>query len=231
METLPLYVGATFSITTLLAIWIFSRAAHCSKPLLFLLLALIVIQSSLGLWGFYSNVNLVTARFPLLVFPLMVFFISLFITRGGKAFIDSLDIKTLTLLHAIRIPVEIVLLWLFLHHTIPQAMTFEGSNFDILSGLSAPLVYYFGFIKKQLNRMVMIIWNIVCILLLLNVVSNAVLSLPGRFQNFGFEQSNIAVGYFPFLLLPAILVPMVLFANAASIRQLILKKNISLTNL
>ena len=132
--------------------------------------------------------------------------------------------KALTIFHVIRIPVEIVLFWLFVYKTIPQAMSFEGRNFDILSGLSAPLVYYLGFIKKQLNKPVLIAWNIICIGLLLNVVSSAVLSLPGRFQQFGFEQPNTAVGYFPYLLLPAVLVPLALFANAAVIRQLLANK-------
>jgi hypothetical protein len=92
------------------------------------------------------------------------------------------------------------------------------------SGLSAPLVYYFGFVKKWLGKPVLIAWNIVCILLLLNVVRIAALSLPARFHQFGFEQPNIAVGYFPFLLLPSCLVPLVLFANLAAIR-LITRKN------
>jgi hypothetical protein len=116
------------------------------------------------------------------------------------------------------------LFWLFVHNTIPRAMTFEGRNFDILSGLSAPLVYYFGFVKQKLNHTILIVWNAGCIFLLLNVVVSAALSLPERFQSFGFEQPNIAVGYFPFLLLPAILVPLVLFSNAAAIRQLVLNK-------
>ncbi|TDQ08453.1 hypothetical protein [Pedobacter metabolipauper] len=231
MENLPIYIAATFGFTVLLAIWLFIKAAHFSKPFLFFLLALIIIQSALGLSGFYSDLQTMSTRFPLLVMPLMVPLISLFFIRQGKAFIDSLDIKTLTVLHTIRIPVEIVLFWLFVHHAIPQAMTFEGRNFDILSGLSALLIYYFGFIKKQLSRTWMIIWNVICMLLLINVVSNAILSLPSRFQSFGFEQPNIAVGYFPFLLLPAILVPLVLFANAASIRQLILNKSIGVKNL
>jgi hypothetical protein len=225
MEHLPGYVAATFGITVLLAIWLFSKAMYYSKPFFIFLLVLIVIQSALGLSGFYSDVNTMSARFPLLAFPLLAFCASLFFTRKGRAFIDSLDIKTLTILHTIRILVELVLFWLFVHKAIPRAMTFEGRNFDILSGLSAPLVYYFGFVKQKLSNPVMIIWNAACMLLLLNVVSSAVLSLPARFQHFGFEQPNIAIGYFPFLLLPAILVPLVLFANAAAIRQLALNKN------
>ncbi|WP_179414604.1 hypothetical protein HDF19_00325 [Mucilaginibacter sp. E4BP6] len=230
MENLPLYIAATFGITVLLTIWLFSRATHYAKPILIFLSVLTVVQSVLGLSGFYNDPHTMTARFPMLVIPLTIFCIALFLTAKGWAFIDSLDIKILTILHIIRIPVEITLFWLFVHQAIPQAMTFEGRNYDILSGLSAPLVYYFGFVKKQLTKTVLIIWNVACMLLLINVVASAVLSLPARFQNFGFEQPNIAVGYFPFLLLPAILVPLVLFANAAAIRQLIYNKNIILKN-
>ena len=230
MEHLPWYLAALFGITVLLTVWLFSKATHYSKPFLILLIVLIIVQSALGLSGFYDDINTMSKRFPLLVAPLMLLCISLFFTKNGKAFIDSLDIKTLTILHTIRILVELVLLGLYVHKTIPQAMTFEGRNFDILSGLSAPLIYYFGFVKKQISRPALIIWNAACMLLLFNVVASASLSLPARYQNFGFEQPNIAVGYFPFLLLPAILVPLVLFANAATIRQLILNKNINLKN-
>ena len=228
MEHLPWHVYATFGATVLLALWLFNKATHYSKSFLILVMGWILLQSVPGLAGFYNNVNLMTARFPLLVVPAFIFLMSLFFTTKGKAFIDGLDIKMLTIFHVIRIFVEIVLFWLFVHKAIPQAMTFEGRNFDILSGLSAPVIYYFGFVKKKLSNPVMIVWNVVCILLLLNVVSSAILSLPGRYQHFGFEQPNIAVGYFPFLLLPAVLVPLALFSNAAAIRQLFRKKNTGL---
>ena len=222
MEHLPWFVAAAFSIVFLLAVWLFSKAAHFSKWPLTVILLFTVIQSVLGLAGFYDNPDSLTFRFPLLVFPLLIFGIFMFITRKGRDFIDSLDIATLTFMHVIRVGVELVLFWLYAQKTIPQAMTLEGRNFDILSGLTAPLVYYFGFVKGRLSRRVMVIWNIACILLLLNVVSSAFLSLPGRYLKFGFEQPNIAVGFFPFLLLPAIIVPLVLFSHAATIRQLVL---------
>jgi hypothetical protein len=129
----------------------------------------------------------------------------------------------LTLLHVIRIPVELVLFWLFVRHTVPEAMTFHGRNFDILSGISAPFIYYFGFVKKRLSNKVIIAWNLICLALLLNVVSAAVLSLPDRFAQFGFEQPNIALGYFPFVLLPAGLVPLVMLSTVAAIKQLLKK--------
>ncbi len=81
----------------------------------------------------------------------MLLAVTIFLTARGRAFIDGFDFKTLIILHAVRIPVEIVLFWLFLHKLMPQLMTIEGRNFDILSGLSAPEVYYFAFIKNKLG--------------------------------------------------------------------------------
>lgn len=226
MENLPSYVGLVFSLTVFAGILLFFKATGYSRPFVIYLLFLAVIQSYLARSGFYNDPRSMASQFPLLVIPLMVVFVSLFFTKKGRGFIDSLDIKTLTILHVVRIPVEIVLFWLYVHKAIPQAMTFEGRNFDILSGLTAPFIYYFSFVKPTLSKKVLVAWNVVCILLLLNVVSSAILSLPGRFEKFGFEQPNLAVGYFPFILLPAILVPIVLFANAAAIRQLVVKKSL-----
>jgi hypothetical protein len=225
MENLPVYISILFVLTAFLSLWLFGRATHYSKTFLFVIAAWIVFQSVLGIRGFYSDPAMMTKRFPLLFGPMLVAIIVLFITPKGKAFIDGLDLKALTIFHIIRIPVEIVLLQLFTQHVIPRAMSFEGRNFDILSGISAPIIYYLYFVSKKLSNAGLLIWNIICILLLLNVVSSAILSLPARFQEHGFEQANIALGYFPFLLLPAALVPMALFANLAAFRQLLTKKD------
>ncbi len=227
MEHLPWYVYTVFCATVLLALWLFSKATGYAKSFLVLITVWILLQSVLGIAGFYSHTNVMTARFPLLVIPPVIFLASRFFTVKGKAFIDGLDIRTLTIFHIIRIFVEAVLFWLYIDKAIPQAMTFEGRNFDILSGLSAPFIYYYGFVKKKLSKTAMIVWNVVCMLLLLNVVGGAILSLPDRYQKFGFEQPNTAVGSFPFLLLPAVLVPLALFSNAAAIRQLLSKKDIA----
>jgi hypothetical protein len=227
MQSLSLPVYILFIANFLLAAWLFMKAANYSRPVVVIITLWTILQSAVGISGFYNDIHTMTGRFPLLALPPLIFMLSLFITPKGKAFIDGLDIRTLTIFHLIRIPVEIVLYLLFVHHAVPKAMTFEGANFDILSGLSAPLVYYFGFLKKKLGKPVLVVWNIACILLLINVVTNAMLSLPARFHQFGFEQPDIALGYFPFLLLPSCLVPLVLFSNLAAIRKLMTKKAVT----
>ena len=224
MEHLSLYIYLTFAFTVLLSVILFYRASNYSRIFLFTATTLIVVQSCLGLIGFYRVPNAIPPRFPLLVLPSMLILMFLIFTRSGKKFVDTLDIKLLTILHTVRILVELVLYWLFLNKAVPGLLTFEGRNFDIFSGLSAPLIYYFGFVKKRLNKFVILAWNFICLGLLGNVVFYSILSSPTPFQKFAFEQPNIALGYFPFVLLPAIIVPMVLLSHIATIKQLIRNK-------
>jgi hypothetical protein len=223
MEHLPIYVYLIFVFTVILSIWIFYRATNRSKPFIIGLGVWIVIQSILSISGFYNDPRTMTSRFPVLILPPLMFLISLFDRRKGRVFLDEMKLPLLTLFHVIRIPVEVVLFWLFVRHTIPEAMTFHGRNFDILSGISAPFIYYFGFVKHKLSRPFIAVWNLVCLVLLLNVVSAAILSLPDRYVQFGFEQPNLALGYFPFVLLPAVLVPMVVLSTFAALKQLLRK--------
>jgi len=221
MESLPTYISVVFGLTTLLTVAIFYKATKNSKVTLVILLVWLALQAFIGQSGFYTITNSLPPRFVLLVLPPLLFIIGLFVSPKGKRFLDSLDRKTLTILHIIRIPVEIVLFWLFLNKTIPELMTFEGRNFDILSGLTAPFIYYFGFIKKRIGKGGLLIWNFICLGLLFNIVANAVLSAPFPFQQFAFDQPDIALLNFPFIWLPACVVPLVLLSHLATIRQLL----------
>ncbi len=225
MEKLPVYIYLVFGATLFLALLFFYKATGNSKKVLLLISIWIGLQTVISLAGFYTITDSIPPRVTLLILPPVMLIVGLFISKKGKRFIDSLDIKTLTLFHIIRVPVELVLFWLFINKAVPGLMTFEGRNFDILSGLSAPFIYYFGFVKKKLSNSVLLAWNLICLLLLFNIVINAILSVPTSFQQFAFEQPNIAILYFPFVLLPACLVPLVLFSHLAAIRQLLTKKS------
>ncbi len=182
MEQLPLYITLVFGLTVLVAVWLFARATNDNRTFLIGITAWIACQSVVGLTGFYTATTPGPPRFPLLLLPPILTIVFVMSTARGKAFVDSLDIKALTLFHLVRIPVEIVLLWLFTHKAIPELMTFEGRNFDIISGLTAPLVYYFGFVKNQPNKPLLLVWNFVCLALVVNIAVNGLLSAPTPFQ-------------------------------------------------
>ncbi|MBK0404263.1 hypothetical protein I5M27_14800 [Adhaeribacter sp. BT258] len=230
MGNLPFYIPAFFILTTGLTGWFFYRATNRSRVALIIALLFLVIQMALALTGFFAVTHTVPPRLVLQAPPVVLFIISFFFFTKGKQFLDSLNLKFLTLLHIVRVPVELVLYWLFLYKGVPELMTFEGRNFDIISGLTAPLVYYFAFVKKSLSPKVILIWNFVCLGLLFNIVINAILSAPTPIQQFAFDQPNIAILYFPFVWLAGFIVPVVLLAHLAAIRQLLSGKDLDLKN-
>jgi hypothetical protein len=223
IENIPFYIPFIFILTTFLCLLFFYRACQQSRTVLIVMASWLVLQGIVGFIGFYTVTDTIPPRLALLAGPAILFVIVLFFTSRGRTFIDSLDTKWLTYLHLVRIPVEICLLWLFIAGQVPQLMTFEGRNFDILSGISAPFIAFYGYKRQKISRSVLILWNIVCLGLLINIVAHAILSAPFPFQQLAFDQPNRAVLYFPFVWLPGFIVPVVLFSHLVCLRQLLSK--------
>lgn len=220
IQELPYFVTLLFMGTTFLTIWFFYKASD-SKFAVFLIVAWVAVQAIISESNFYLNTTSLPPRFLLLVLPPLALIIYVFTSTKGKIFIDSLDTSWLTYLHVVRIPVEITLYYLFVHALVPEVMTFEGRNFDILSGISAPVVAYVAYSQKKLNRTFLLLWNGICLLLLINIVNTAVLAAPSPFQQLAFDQPNVGVFYFPFSWLPGCVVPLVLFSHLVCLRQLL----------
>ncbi|HVF95740.1 MAG TPA: hypothetical protein VM871_00380, partial [Flavisolibacter sp.] len=168
MENLPFVVSAGCILTTALTLFLLYKAANYSKTILTVSLAWLGLQATVALAGFYTVTDALPPRFTAALLPPLVVIVALFATRRGRNFIDGLQVKWLTLLHVVRVPVELLLLWLALHKYLPLLMTFDGRNFDVLSGLTAPIVFYFGFVKRKLRRNFLLGWNFACLALLLN---------------------------------------------------------------
>jgi hypothetical protein len=184
--------------------------------------AWLIVQAVLALNGVYTQTHLMPPRIVLFgVFPPILSIIYLFVSRKGQYWLSRLPLKQLTYLHTVRIPVELVLWGLYLNQAVPQLMTFEGRNFDILAGLTAPVVAYIAFTQKWRSRDLLLIWNSVSLGLLFNIVIHAFLSAPSPLQQLAFDQPNIAILYFPYCWLPTFVVPMVLLSHLVAIKQLL----------
>jgi hypothetical protein len=232
IEHLPNYIALTFGLTTIATIILFVWAVKNSNtgttqskttPVFIGLVVWLVLQGVLTTQNIYNtNTNSLPPSIVLFgVLPTIFALLVIVATKSGQDFMDSLPLKHLTYLHLVRVPVEIVLFWLFLNKTIPELMTFEGRNFDIIAGITAPLIAYFGLTKSVLHTRIVLLWNFLCLGLLINIVINALFSAPSPFQKFAFDQPNIAILYFPFSWLPTVIVPIVLFGHIVSIRQLL----------
>jgi hypothetical protein len=241
IKDLPVYISLTFGLTTVATLLLFLWTIRNSNsdltrkkatPIFIGLTIWLTIQAVLTLKNIYnSDTNTFPPKIILTgILPTILTIILLFATSKGGQFIDSLPLKNLTYLNIVRIPVEIILFWLFLNKAIPELMTFEGRNFDIVAGITAPIVAYFGLTKTKLNRQTILIWNFICLGLLVNIVVNALFSAPSPTQKFAFDQPNIAILNFPFSWLPTFIVPIVLFGHLTSIRQLMKYKTETITN-
>ncbi len=153
--------------------------------------------------------------------PTILLILLLLLSKNGRDFMNSLDLEKITLINTIRIPVEIILYLLYINKVIPELMTFEGRNFDIFAGVSAPIIAYYGLRKGYLNRNVILIWNFMSFALLINIVVIALLSAPSTFQKFAYKQPNIALLNFPFTWLPTFIVPIILFGHLVSTIKLV----------
>lgn len=154
---------------------------------------------------------------PLLAVPLIGIIVITFSKSTGRV-LQAVPLKTLTYLQVFRVFVEILLWMLFVQNIIPVQMTFEGLNFDIIAGVTAPVMAYFF----ADNKKVMIIWNVLCLGLLINIVTIAILSTPTFLRVFMNEPANTIVTVFPFIFLPAFLVPLAYGLHFLSFRKLLM---------
>lgn len=224
IQQIPLWLDLGFILTSLLTMYFVMKALHYSKSVLVFSFLFLLVQGVLGASGFYAVTDTTPPRFPLLIIPGILLILYVFLSKKGKLLLNKVSLPDVTLLHIVRVPVEVVLWGLYLHEQVPQLMTFEGANFDIISGITAPLMWWYAFKDKGVKNRILLFWNILCLILLLIIVTIAILSSPVPFQQFSFEQPNLAVQYFPYVWLPTFVVPVVLFAHLASIR-LLLQRN------
>jgi len=114
---------------------------------------------------------------------------------------------------------EIILYTLAKNGVIHERLTFAGSNFDILAGISALAVGWMVQ-KNKIGKGWLITWNIACILLLMNIVLMAVLSTPYPFSIFKDEPVNFVVFYYPFIWLPGFVAPFALALHIFTLRKI-----------
>lgn len=220
IENSPIWISLLFLTAWMVAIGFFYYSNNKPRIATSLIILWSVFQSILAYTGFYKDALAVPPRFALVLIPLAIMIIYGLLPKQRQWFYRNRNTQISTFLHSIRLPIEVVLLQLFIYKMIPELMTFEGRNFDIVIGISAPIIGLLYF-KNRIGKTGLIAWNIVGLFLILFIFFNGVLSGELPFQQFGFDQPNRAVTYFPFILLPAVIVPIVIWTHISDILKLI----------
>jgi small-conductance mechanosensitive channel len=207
-------------VCALLLNWILFRDKPRSLTLGILFIgAWFLVTGGLASAGFFSNFAAVPPRLLFALFiPAVVLAIAIPVSGDLREALGDTPIGWLIALQTFRVVVELVLWRGYKSGAIPVQMTFEGRNFDILAGLTAPFAAWLW--QRTHNRTFAIAWNIAGIVLLANIIVVAILSTPGRFRVFTDGPPNTLLTHFPFIYLPAVLVPVAYTAHILSLRRL-----------
>jgi hypothetical protein len=134
----------------------------------------------------------------------------------GK-WLRHVSLTGLTFIQSLRIPANLLLWVMFLWGSLSVQATFEGSNYDILAGLTAPVIAL-GALK---NKVIMVLWNCFSLSLLLYFSATSLLAATTPLQQFYAAPGTDSLFRFPFILLPAFLSPAFIFMHLLSLRKLL----------
>lgn len=183
----------------------------------------IIFLSIWSLWGVMSDFSIFPFNFlPVIVIPLITILILTFSGKFNQV-LRQIDFGDIIKLQSFRFFVELLLWLLFIGHLLPRNMTFEGRNFDVLTGVTAPLIVFL-MSRKKISRRGLVFWNIAGLGLLINIVTIAILSTPSPIRVFMEEPANTVVMYFPVCLLPGMLVPLAYGLHFFSLRQIAIER-------
>jgi hypothetical protein len=159
-----------------------------------------------GLAGDFSSFP--PPMMPLVLLPPLV--AALVLTFSGRfgAVLRHVPVAWLLYLQSFRVAVEVLLWALHGQGLLPVQMTFEGLNFDVLTGITAPLAAYLLTAWPRWRRSILLGWNVMGLALLITIVVISILSLPTPLRVFTSEPANTIVTRFPFIWLPGFLVPL-----------------------
>ena len=157
-------------------------------------------------------------KFLIVIIVPLVAIVYLTSRSATKKIVGQMPPHTILYLQSFRIIVEILLWLLFLENLIPEQMTFEGRNFDILAGIFGIVAGWIIFRKP--SRMVLWVYNIAGLALLINIVTIAILSTPLPIRVFMNDPANTIVTQFPVVWLPGALVPLAYTLHILSFRQI-----------
>ena len=213
-------LSTIFILNTLLFCLIFYFGTGRDKRVLYVSILWIFSISTLALYKFFLKTDSTPPRYLVVFLGNVVFVLYVYNILKNK----EISNNYIMAIHVFRIPIEVFLFFLYLEKQVPKSMTFIGLNFDILIGVSALIILIAtNIFTFQLTKNILLIWNWIGLLFLMNIVVIAVLSAPLPFQQMSFDRPNIAVLSFPYVLLPSYIVPVVFLAHIIAIKHLGIK--------
>lgn len=218
---LPSYVPYTLLACILLAS-IFGLFSSRKKLLNLSILA--IWCATLTIVGMSGHLNIASTVVPWIVFlvPVILLYLATLIP-GSRNFMRGIRDEQLHHLHLWRVPFAFVLLWFYQAKITPLGLTFEGYNYDIIIGLTAPVIGSLAFSQKMLTKEIVLGWNALGIIFLLISTGLIFIELTTN------QAALILFNSLPYLAIFGFLMPLSLFAHVLSVYR-VLKGHVTVSD-
>jgi len=180
---------------------------------------LLGVSGGLAVLGVLEDFSL-PPKLPLLVFAVLALTIWLGASKYGAFLARSVPLWVLVGINAFRLPLEVLMNRAATEGVMPIQMSYSGQNYDVLTGVLAIVVGLACRIGDPPLRLVRI-FNVVGLVLLINIVVIAVLSMPLPIRQYMNEPANTWIAYFPFVWLPVCLVSLAALTHILILRRLV----------
>ena len=175
----------------------------------------------IGESGFLLNFDFPPRFFLFMVLPAFIF-TGVFLYKNRKNdWIKNIPKSWLIYFQTFRIGVELLFVYSLTEGLLNKEVTWEGYNYDLLMGITAPILGFLVFNRNIISQKVALWWNYLGILILASVIFLFISSLYLP-QLFGSETVLLPkeVGSFPLVLIAGFLMPSAVFIHFLSIIQL-----------
>ena len=218
---IPIVLAALFVVGVAIA-W--RRTGAAPRALRAATIALVATTAWMGItWqvaatGVFRQWDAMPPPLAILVVLLIAIALRLGFGAVGGRFARGLPLWVLVGVQGFRLPLELAMHRMAERGIMPPQMSYSGLNYDILTGTGAIVVALLLATGRGGSRLVQL-WNVIGLLLLVNIVVIAILSTP-LFRYFGDDRLNVWVTYPPFVWLPAVMVLAALAGHLVVFRAL-----------
>ncbi len=185
------------------------------------LAAWMLLTAALARAGALARFDVAPPPMAVLVLTVLVVGVGVGVSRVGGRLAQSVPLATLVGLQAFRLPLELVMHRAAVLGIMPEALSYSGYNFDIVTGASALGLWLAMRAGLRVPRAGLWVWNAWGLWCLAVITAVAVGSSP-LVRAFGSEPRhlNTWVLFFPYVWLPTVLVVIALAGHVVVTRAL-----------
>jgi len=175
----------------------------------------------LGQTDLLSSLDLPPRFAIFLIAPAFIFTAIFIYTNRNNSWLDCIPQSWLIYFQSFRILVETLFVLSIAEGVLHPNVTIEGYNFDMIMGVTAPIIAFLAFEMRILSKKNVILWNYIGLAVLASVifVFTTTVFFP---QFYGSSENLMSVTFtsYPYTLVTGFLMPVAVFIHVLSIVQL-----------